>query len=277
MIWCINQNDDGPNGDVYFIHGHSLCHQFDVVNNYILYSNPFRIICNLYYLLMTLVLVRNSIYYHIYIYMCQIWSMHSMWFNKLFLTDIYRLKVGVAMTVCRKIRYCYSFLLGFNCTFQLYSSGFLMLWYGYKYHAILYIKQLHPTTVYRTVSGWVCFVLVLLSVLFINSYIESYFIMMVAIIIGSLCPFYSFWATYLSFPELGSSHSATTYLHGCFCPWTFSLNIGLNMLPSDSFMSCLDSLLGLYILHGSSNLCNWLSLLCLVPWINNFLYVGPFV
>ena len=27
-------------------------------------------------------------------------------------------------------------------------------------------------------------------------------------------------------------------------PWTFSLNIGLNMLPSDTFMSCLHSLLG---------------------------------
>ena len=29
-------------------------------------------------------------------------------------------------------------------------------------------------------------------------------------------------------------------------PWTFSLNIGLNMLPLDSFMSCLHSLLGYY-------------------------------
>ena len=30
----------------------------------------------------------------------------------------------------------------------------------------------------------------------------------------------------------------------CFCPWTFSLNIGLNMFPLDPFMSCLHSLLG---------------------------------
>ena len=38
--------------------------------------------------------------------------------------------------------------------------------------------------------------------------------------------------------------SANAQLPGCFRPWTFSLNIGLNMLPSDSFMSCLHSLLG---------------------------------
>ena len=62
--------------------------------------------------------------------------------------------------------------------------------------------------------------------------------------LGFLCPFYSFWPTHLGFLKLGSSGSATTHLPGCFCPWTFSLNIGLNMSPSDSFMSCLDSLLG---------------------------------
>ena len=44
----------------------------------------------------------------------------------------------------------------------------------------------------------------------------------------------------LIFKENGS---ATTHLHGCFCPWAFSLKIELNMLPSDSFMPCLDSLL----------------------------------
>ena len=31
---------------------------------------------------------------------------------------------------------------------------------------------------------------------------------------------------------------------GCFRPWAFSFNIGLNMLPSDSFISCLHSRLG---------------------------------
>ena len=43
---------------------------------------------------------------------------------------------------------------------------------------------------------------------------------------------------------ISNSGSANAQLPGCFCPWTFSLNIGLNMLPLDSFMSCLHSLLG---------------------------------
>ena len=37
---------------------------------------------------------------------------------------------------------------------------------------------------------------------------------------------------------------ANAYLLGCSCSWTFPLNIGLNVLPSDSFMSCLDYILG---------------------------------
>ena len=57
-------------------------------------------------------------------------------------------------------------------------------------------------------------------------------------------PVYSFWTTLLGFLWLGNSGSATTHLPGYFCPWKISLDIGWNMLPSDSFMSCLDSLLG---------------------------------
>ena len=45
-------------------------------------------------------------------------------------------------------------------------------------------------------------------------------------------------------PNNFSSGSATTHFPGFFCPWTFVLNILLNMLSSDSFMSCLDYLLG---------------------------------
>ena len=48
----------------------------------------------------------------------------------------------------------------------------------------------------------------------------------------------------LGFLYIGNSDSANTQLPECFYPWTFSLNIGLNMLPLDSFMSCLHSLLG---------------------------------
>ena len=50
----------------------------------------------------------------------------------------------------------------------------------------------------------------------------------------------------LGFINISSSGSANAQLPGCFRPWTFSLNIGLNMFPSDSFMSCLHSLLGYY-------------------------------
>ena len=43
---------------------------------------------------------------------------------------------------------------------------------------------------------------------------------------------------------LSSPDSVNAQLPVCFRPWTFFLNIGLNMLPLDSFMSCLHSLLG---------------------------------
>ena len=40
-----------------------------------------------------------------------------------------------------------------------------------------------------------------------------------------------------------SSVSANAQHPGCFCPWTFPFNIGLHLLPSDDFVSCLDYLL----------------------------------
>ena len=43
---------------------------------------------------------------------------------------------------------------------------------------------------------------------------------------------------------INNSGSANAQFPGCFCPWTFSLNIGLNMFPLVAFMSCLHSLLG---------------------------------
>ena len=48
----------------------------------------------------------------------------------------------------------------------------------------------------------------------------------------------------LGFLYINNSGSANTQLPGCFCTWTLSLNIGLNMFSLDSFMSCLHSLLG---------------------------------
>ena len=43
---------------------------------------------------------------------------------------------------------------------------------------------------------------------------------------------------------LGIWCSTIPHLPGCFCPWTFFQNIGLNMVPSDPFMSHLDTELG---------------------------------
>ena len=48
----------------------------------------------------------------------------------------------------------------------------------------------------------------------------------------------------LGFLYISKSGSANAQLLGCFCPWTFSLNIELSKSPLDSFMSCLHSLLG---------------------------------
>ena len=70
----------------------------------------------------------------------------------------------------------------------------------------------------------------------------------------------------LGFLKPSSSGSANAQFPGCFRPWTFSLNIGLNMFSSDSFMSCLQSLLG-YSTGEFQAL--QLSLRCLVPWINH--------
>ena len=97
------------------------------------------------------------------------------------------------------------------------------------HHGTLRIGQLQPITVYWAVS--VCTVMVLGVI---------------------MCSFYSFpdrvlfhhdgydynwdfmsyhlfWTTHLHFSKIGISSFATTHLSGCFCPWTFSMNIGLNM------------------------------------------------
>ena len=106
----------------------------------------------------------------------------------------------------------------------------------------LYIGQQHPITVYRIVS-WVCVVLVL-SAHVIISLIEFYFIKILIMIVVTI--FWIFIAIHyvLGFLSLSISGSANAQLSGCFRPSEFSLNFGLNMLTSDSFMSCLHSLLG---------------------------------
>ena len=103
------------------------------------------------------------------------------------------------------------------------------------------------------------------------SLIEFYFItisIMIVVTISGIFMAINYFLNYtLCFLYLSYSGSASSQLPGCFHPWTFSVNIGLNMFPLDSFMSCLHSLLRYST--GSSMLCNWLSLRWLVPWINN--------
>ena len=65
---------------------------------------------------------------------------------------------------------------------------------------------------------------------------------------------------------LASSGSATTHLP--VWPWTFALNIGFNMITSDSIVACLDSMLW-YSTGGFQALQLILSLWCLVPWVTN--------
>ena len=68
--------------------------------------------------------------------------------------------------------------------------------------------------------------------------------MVVVVMTGILWPLFQFGNTRLGFLKQSSSDSANGHLPGCYRLWTFPLNIGWDMLPSDSFMSRLDSLLG---------------------------------
>ena len=68
--------------------------------------------------------------------------------------------------------------------------------------------------------------------------------MLVVTIIGIFMAIYYLLIYILGFRYISSSGAANAQLPGCFRPWTFSLNIGLNMFPLDSLMSCLHSLLG---------------------------------
>ena len=57
--------------------------------------------------------------------------------------------------------------------------------------------------------------------------------------------------TFLFISKICHSWTSACGIHFCSLdnhirPWTLSLNIWLKMLPSNSFMSCLDSLLGYY-------------------------------
>ena len=64
---------------------------------------------------------ENSIHYWIHI-MYQRCILNN--WNKLSQRDIQIPRIGVAMAMRRIMRFCFYFMLGFNCISQLYSSGF---------------------------------------------------------------------------------------------------------------------------------------------------------
>ena len=67
--------------------------------------------------------------------------------------------------------------------------------------------------------------------------------MIIVTIIGIFMAINYFLIYTLGFLSISSSGSANAQLPRCFHPWTFSLNIGLDMFPLDSFMSSLHLLL----------------------------------
>ena len=67
--------------------------------------------------------------------------------------------------------------------------------------------------------------------------------MIIVTIIGIFMAINYFLIYTLGFLSISSSGSANAQLPGCFRPWTFSFNIGLDMFPLDSFMSSLHLLL----------------------------------
>ena len=93
---------------------------------------------------------------------------------------------------------------------------------------------------------------------------------------GPQCAKIHYFLVYiLCFLYISYSGSANAQLPGCFCPWIFSLNIGLNMFPLDSFMSCLHSLTRILYrgVPGFATDCPcgvWCRGLTICP-----LYVGP--
>ena len=146
------------------------------------------------------------------------------------------------------IWYCYCFLTNFK---RIYSC---IVQYS-LYHDMDICTMCHFTLVSSTPSQSIglffgralvwCWVS--LGALFTISFIEFYFIMifiMIVTIIGIFMVINDFLNYTSRFLYLSNFGSANAQLPGYFCPWNFSLNIGLNMLPLDSFMLCLHSLLG---------------------------------
>ena len=144
------------------------------------------------------------------------------------------------MNACWMIWYNYSFLPSFKCMFQLHSSVFYFLYQNMGISTLWY-NTLVSCTPSRSIGCALFWCWLSLSVLFISSLTEYYFIMIVVIISGIVMAILFILKFAFRLFVLSSSSSANVHLPVCLRPWTLPLNIALNMLlPSDSFMSCLE-------------------------------------
>ena len=70
--------------------------------------------------------------------------------------------------------------------------------------------------------------------------------------------------------KLGIWCPTIVHLPGCYCAWTFFENIGFNTVLMDPFFVTSSYSTWIFC-RGVFKLCNWLSLRCLVSWINHLL------
>ena len=91
---------------------------------------------------------------------------------------------------------------------------------------------------------------------FLTEWVDVFLPLVCTAMTWMACPFRTLVVLYRMFPfiiclilmnylmEFYFIGFVNAHLPGCFCPWTFRLNIGLNTSPSDSFVSYLNSHLG---------------------------------
>ena len=124
----------------------------------------------------------NPIYYYIHIVH---WRCIMNGWNKFFLRDISIPRVGVAMAMCRMMRYCYSFLLGFNFKCIIHDSIYYNMDIGTMWYCMM--VSCTPSQSIGLFFGCALFwCLMSLCVAFTNSLIACYSTIIVATIIGVL-------------------------------------------------------------------------------------------
>ena len=164
------------------------------------------------------------------------------------------------------IWYCYSFLFGFKCIFQLYSAE-VFISYGYQYRVTLCICPLHPIPVYRTVLR--VYAVLELSVIRCSFY---YFLDRVAFHhTFHRYDYDCYWDFYGHSFYLNYTFRISVTKHFCFCkcltPWMFpspEILLEYCMFLLNFLMSCLSSLQGYPT--GQSQALNVLAALGTLDW-----------